>query len=423
MFIDRARVFVKAGDGGDGMSSFRREKYVPNGGPSGGDGGKGADVIFKADKNINTLVDFRYKRQFKAPAGGNGESSNKHGRGSEPLIIPVPLGTVIKEEATGKVFCDLVNDGDTFVIAKGGRGGRGNARFQTSANRAPTFAEKGEPGEEFWLQLELKVLADVGLLGYPSVGKSSILRKVSKAQPEVAAYHFTTLTPVLGVVTISGDRSFVLADIPGLIEGASEGVGLGHNFLRHVERTNILIHVLDVSGMEGRDPKVDFDAINEELRKYSEKLANKKQIVALNKIDMVFDDTTIPDNKKYFEDKGYEVFLINALSGEGLPELMERAYYYVENYEPEPEATDDTVVYEAKQDVEFVITRGDDAAFYITGKRIERLVAMTNLSDDQSLRRFQRIWRFMDLDAKLKEKGCKDGDEVVIGDQRFTFQE
>jgi len=268
----------------------------------------------------------------------------------------------------------------------------GNARFQTSANRAPTFAEKGEPGEEFWLQLELKVLADVGLLGYPSVGKSSILRKVSKAQPEVAAYHFTTLTPVLGVVTISGDRSFVLADIPGLIEGASEGVGLGHNFLRHVE-------------------------------KYSEKLANKKQIVALNKIDMVFDDTTIPDNKKYFEDKGYEVFLINALSGEGLPELMERAYYYVENYEPEPEATDDTVVYEAKQDVEFVITRGDDAAFYITGKRIERLVAMTNLSDDQSLRRFQRIWRFMELDAKLKEKGCKDGDEVVIGDQRFTFQE
>lgn len=423
MFIDRARVFVKAGDGGDGMSSFRREKYVPNGGPSGGDGGKGADVIFKADKNINTLVDFRYKRQFKAPAGGNGESSNKHGRGSEPLIIPVPLGTVIKEEATGKVFCDLVNDGDTFVIAKGGRGGRGNARSQTSANRAPTFAEKGEPGEEFWLQLELKVLADVGLLGYPSVGKSSILRKVSKAQPEVAAYHFTTLTPVLGVVTISGDRSFVLADIPGLIEGASEGVGLGHNFLRHVERTNILIHVLDVSGMEGRDPKVDFDAINEELRKYSEKLANKKQIVALNKIDMVFDDTTIPDNKKYFEDKGYEVFLINALSGEGLPELMERAYYYVENYEPEPEATDDTVVYEAKQDVEFVITRGDDAAFYITGKRIERLVAMTNLSDDQSLRRFQRIWRFMELDAKLKEKGCKDGDEVVIGDQRFTFQE
>ena len=416
MFIDRARVFVKAGDGGDGMSSFRREKYVPNGGPSGGDGGQGADVILKADKNINTLVDFRYKRQFKAPKGGNGESANKHGRGAEDLIIPVPLGTVVKDEESGKVFCDLVHDGDTFIIAKGGRGGRGNARFLSSSNRAPTFAEKGEPGEERWLQLELKVLADVGLLGYPSVGKSSIL-------PEVAAYHFTTLTPVLGVVTLPGDRSFVLADIPGLIEGASEGVGLGHNFLRHVERTNILIHVLDVSGMEGRDPKVDFDAINDELRKYSEKLANKKQIVALNKIDLVFDDETIPNTKSYFEDKGYEVFLINALSGEGLPELMERAYYYVENYEPEVEATDDTVMYEAKPDTEFVITRGDDAAFYITGKRIERLVAMTNLDDDQSLRRFQRIWRFMELDNKLREKGCQEGDEVVIGEQRFTFRD
>lgn len=423
MFIDRARVFVSAGDGGDGMSSFRREKYVPNGGPSGGDGGKGADVILKADKNINTLVDFRYKRQFKAPAGENGQSGNKYGRGAEPMIIPVPLGTVVKEEATGKVFCDLTQDGQTFTIAKGGRGGRGNAHFHSSANRAPTFAEKGEPGEEHWLQLELKVLADVGLLGYPSVGKSSILRKVSAAQPEVAAYHFTTLTPVLGVVSLPGERSFVMADIPGLIEGASEGVGLGHNFLRHVERTNILIHVLDVSGMEGRDPKEDYDAINEELKKYSEKLSRKMQVVALNKIDLVQDEETIPNVRKYFEDKGYEVYCINALSGEGLPELMERAYYWVENYEPDPESTDDTVMYEAKPDVEFVITRGDDAAFYIKGDRIERLVAMTNLDDDQSLRRFQQIWRYMELDKKLREKGCKDGDEVVIGDQTFTFQD
>ena len=423
MFIDRARVFVSAGDGGDGMSSFRREKYVPNGGPSGGDGGKGADVILKADKNINTLVDFRYKRQFKAPAGENGQSGNKYGRGAEPMIIPVPLGTVVKEEATGKVFCDLTQDGQTFTIAKGGRGGRGNAHFHSSANRAPTFAEKGEPGEEHWLQLELKVLADVGLLGYPSVGKSSILRKVSAAQPEVAAYHFTTLTPVLGVVSLPGERSFVMADIPGLIEGASEGVGLGHNFLRHVERTNILIHVLDVSGMEGRDPKEDFDAIKKKKKKYSEKLSRKMQVVALNKIDLVQDEETIPNVRKYFEDKGYEVYCINALSGEGLPELMERAYYWVENYEPDPESTDDTVMYEAKPDVEFVITRGDDAAFYIKGDRIERLVAMTNLDDDQSLRRFQQIWRYMELDKKLREKGCKDGDEVVIGDQTFTFQD
>ncbi len=423
MFIDRARVYVKGGDGGNGMSSFRREKYVPNGGPSGGDGGKGADVILVADKNVNTLMDFRYKRMFRAEAGENGMSANKHGRGRDPLYIKVPMGTVVKDEESGKVYCDLTQDGQEFLIAKGGRGGRGNARFQTAANRAPTFSEMGEPGEEHWLQLELKVLADVGLLGYPSVGKSSIIRKVSAARPDVAAYHFTTLTPVLGVVSLPGDRNFVMADIPGLIDGAAEGVGLGHNFLRHVERSNILLHILDVSGMEGRDPKDDFDAINRELAKYSPTLAKKKQIVVLNKIDLVQDDTRIPEVTKYFEDKGYEVFAVNALTGQGLPELMERAYYYVENYEPEPEASDDAVVYEAKEDVEFVITRGDDASFTITGKRIERLVAMTNFSDDQSVRRFQKIWRYMELDDRLREKGCQEGDEVHIGEQTFTFQD
>ncbi len=423
MFIDRARVYVKGGDGGNGMSSFRREKYVPNGGPSGGDGGKGADVILVADKNVNTLMDFRYKRMFRAEAGENGMSANKHGRGRDPLYIKVPMGTVVKDEESGKVYCDLTQDGQEFLIAKGGRGGRGNARFQTAANRAPTFSEMGEPGEEHWLQLELKVLADVGLLGYPSVGKSSIIRKVSAARPDVAAYHFTTLTPVLGVVSLPGDRNFVMADIPGLIDGAAEGVGLGHNFLRHVERSNILLHILDVSGMEGRDPKDDFDAINRELAKYSPTLAKKKQIIVLNKIDLVQDDTTIPEVTKYFEDKGYEVFAVNALTGQGLPELMERAYYYVENYEPEPEASDDAVVYEAKEDVEFVITRGDDASFTITGKRIERLVAMTNFSDDQSVRRFQKIWRYMELDDRLREKGCQEGDEVHIGEQTFTFHD
>ena len=423
MFIDRARVYVKGGDGGNGMSSFRREKYVPNGGPSGGDGGKGADVILVADKNVNTLMDFRYKRMFRAEAGENGMSANKHGRGREPLYIKVPMGTVVKDEESGKVYCDLTQDGQEFLIAKGGRGGRGNARFQTAANRAPTFSEMGEPGEEHWLQLELKVLADVGLLGYPSVGKSSIIRKVSAARPDVAAYHFTTLTPVLGVVSLPGDRNFVMADIPGLIDGAAEGVGLGHNFLRHVERSNILLHILDVSGMEGRDPKDDFDAINRELAKYSPILAKKKQIIVLNKTDLVQDDTTIPEVTKYFKDKGYEVFAVNALTGQGLPELMERAYYYVENYEPEPEASDDAVVYEAKEDVEFVITRGDDASFTITGKRIERLVAMTNFSDDQSVRRFQKIWRYMELDDRLREKGCQEGDEVHIGEQTFTFHD
>ncbi len=423
MFIDRARILVKAGDGGNGMSSFRREKYVPQGGPSGGDGGKGADVIIQADRNINTLVDFRYKRQFKGDAGGAGQSANKHGRGAENLIVSVPLGTTITDEESGKLMADLVEDGQTFMVAKGGRGGRGNARFQTSANRVPTFAEKGEPGEERWLNLELKVLADVGLLGYPSVGKSSIIRKVSSAKPEVAAYHFTTLTPVLGVVSVAPGKSFVMADIPGLIEGASEGVGLGHSFLRHVERSNILLHVLDVSGLEGRDPIEDFHKINEELAKYSEKLSKKKQLIVLNKTDLLQDEETLPRVTKYFADQEYEVFAVNALTGEGLPALVERTWYYVENYVPEPEVVDDTVYYEAKPDIDFVITRGDDASFVISGSRIEKLVAMTNLDDEQALRRFQKIWRYMELDAELKKRGIQDGDEVVIGDQRFTFHD
>ena len=423
MFIDSARIFVKAGDGGNGMSSFRREKYVPNGGPNGGDGGRGADIILIADRNINTLVDFRYKRQFKGPAGEGGQSSNKYGRNAESLIIPVPMGTTVRDEESGLLMADLIENGQTFVVAKGGRGGRGNAHFHTSSNRAPTFAEKGEPGEERWVRLELKVLADVGLLGYPSVGKSSIIRKVSSAKPEVAAYHFTTLTPVLGVVSVDDGKSFVMADIPGLIEGASEGVGLGHNFLRHVERSNILIHVLDVSGIEGRDPIEDFHKINEELKKYSEKLSKKPQLIALNKIDLVEDVATIDRVRSYFEENGYEVFTVNALTGEGLSDLVHRAWYYVENYVPEPDATDDVVMYEAKPDVDFVITRGDDAAFIITGARIEKLVAMTNLDDEQSLRRFQKIWKYMELDKKLQEKGCKDGDEVVIGDQRFVYHD
>lgn len=423
MFIDSARIFVKAGDGGNGMSSFRREKYVPNGGPNGGDGGRGADIILKADRNINTLVDFRYKRQFKGPAGEGGQSSNKYGRNAESLIIPVPMGTTVRDEESGLLMADLIEDGQTFVVAKGGRGGRGNAHFHTSSNRAPTFAEKGEPGEERWVRLELKVLADVGLLGYPSVGKSSIIRKVSSAKPEVAAYHFTTLTRVLGVVSVDDGKSFVMADIPGLIEGASEGVGLGHNFLRHVERSNILIHVLDVSGIEGRDPIEDFHKINEELKKYSEKLSKKPQLIALNKIDLVEDVATIDRVRSYFEENGYEVFAVNALTGEGLSDLVHRAWYYVENYVPEPDATDDVVMYEAKPDVDFVITRGDDAAFIITGTRIEKLVAMTNLDDEQSLRRFQKIWKYMELDKKLQEKGCKDGDEVVIGNQRFVYHD
>lgn len=423
MFIDRARIFVQSGKGGDGMSSFRREKFVPKGGPDGGDGGHGGNVVLVADRNVNTLVDFRFRRLFKAKPGGKGQGANCYGRNAEDLLITVPLGTIVKDEESGQIIADLSHDGQQAVVAKGGRGGRGNWHFRSSSNRTPTFAERGEPGEERWLRLELKVLADIGLLGYPSVGKSSILRKVSAAQPEVAAYHFTTLNPILGVVDLSNHRSFVMADIPGLIEGASEGVGLGHDFLRHIERTKILVHVLDVSGMEGRDPIEDYEKINEELRKYSEKLSRKKQIIAANKIDMLGDSDNLERLKAYMDERGQEVYPICAMTGEGLEVLLERLWDLLETYVEEPEEIAEEVVYKAQDKPDFEVKRADDGAFVITGPRIENLVAMTNFDDDQSLRRFQRIWRYMELDKLLKEKGICDGNTVRICEMEFEYHE
>lgn len=423
MFIDRARIFVQSGKGGDGMSSFRREKFVPKGGPDGGDGGHGGNVVLVADRNVNTLVDFRFRRLFKAKPGGKGQGANCYGRNAEDLLITVPLGTIVKDEESGQIIADLSHDGQQAVVAKGGRGGRGNWHFRSSSNRTPTFAERGEPGEERWLRLELKVLADIGLLGYPSVGKSSILRKVSAAQPEVAAYHFTTLNPILGVVDLSDHRSFVMADIPGLIEGASEGVGLGHDFLRHIERTKILVHVLDVSGMEGRDPIEDYEKINEELRKYSEKLSRKKQIIAANKIDMIGDSDNLERLKAYMDERGQEVYPICAMTGEGLEVLLERLWDLLETYVEEPEEIAEEVVYKAQDKPDFEVKRADDGAFVITGPRIENLVAMTNFDDDQSLRRFQRIWRYMELDKLLKEKGICDGNTVRICEMEFEYHE
>ncbi|MDN0046070.1 MULTISPECIES: GTPase ObgE [Megasphaera] len=423
MFIDRARIFVQSGKGGDGMSSFRREKFVPKGGPDGGDGGHGGNVVLVADRNVNTLVDFRFRRLFKAKPGGKGQGANCYGRNAEDLLITVPLGTIVKDEESGQIIADLSHDGQQAVVAKGGRGGRGNWHFRSSSNRTPTFAERGEPGEERWLRLELKVLADIGLLGYPSVGKSSILRKVSAAQPEVAAYHFTTLNPILGVVDLSDHRSFVMADIPGLIEGASEGVGLGHDFLRHIERTKILVHVLDVSGMEGRDPIEDYEKINEELRKYSEKLSRKKQIIAANKIDMLGDSDNLERLKAYMDERGQEVYPICAMTGEGLEVLLERLWDLLETYVEEPEEIAEEVVYKAQDKPDFEVKRADDGAFVITGPRIENLVAMTNFDDDQSLRRFQRIWRYMELDKLLKEKGICDGNTVRICEMEFEYHE
>ena len=421
MFIDRARIFVQSGKGGDGMSSFRHEKFVPKGGPNGGDGGQGGNVVLVADRNVNTLVDFRFRRLFKAKPGGKGEGSNKYGRNAEDLVITVPLGTIVKDEETGQVMADLSRDGQRAIVAKGGRGGRGNWHFRTSANRTPTFAERGEPGEERWLRLELKVLADVGLLGYPSVGKSSILRKVSAAQPEVAAYHFTTLNPILGVVNLPDHRSFVMADIPGLIDGASEGVGLGHDFLRHIERTKILIHVIDVSGIEGRDPIEDYEKINAELAKYSEKLSRKQQIVAANKIDLLGDSDNLERLMDYMAAHGVEVYPICSMTGEGMDKLLERVWTMLEEYVEEPDETTEEVVYKAQNKPDFEVKRDDDGAFVITGARIENLVAMTNFDDDQSLRRFQRIWRYMELDKLLQEHGIQDGNTVRIYSMEFEY--
>lgn len=421
MFIDRARIFVQSGKGGDGMSSFRREKFVPKGGPDGGDGGRGGNVILVADRNVNTLVDFRFRRLFKAKPGGKGAGANCFGRDAEDLRITVPVGTVVKDEETDTVIADLNHDGQEAVVARGGRGGRGNWHFRSSANRVPTFAEKGEPSQERWLRLELKVLADVGLLGYPSVGKSSILRKVSAAQPEVAAYHFTTLNPILGVVNLPDHRSFVMADIPGLIEGASEGVGLGHDFLRHVERTKILIHVLDVSGMEGRDPVEDYEKINLELQKYSARLARKKQVVAANKMDLLEEDSDKLERLvDYMAQQGVEVYPICAVTGEGMDKLLERVWVLLEEYVEEAEENAEEVVYKAVRKQDFEVKR-EGNAFVLTGSRIENLVAMTNFDDDQSLRRFQRIWRYMELDKLLKEHGVQEGNTVRIGEMEFEY--
>ncbi len=423
MFIDRAKIHVKAGDGGDGMSSFRREKFVPKGGPSGGDGGRGGDVVLVVDPSLNTLIDFRYKRKFKADSGDKGQTSNMHGRQADSLYIKVPPGTVVRDEATGEILGDLTAEGQEMVAAKGGRGGRGNARFVSSVHRAPTFAERGEPGDERGLLLELKVLADVGLVGYPSVGKSSLLARVSAAKPEIAAYHFTTLTPVLGVVSVREGQSFVLADIPGLIEGAHEGKGLGHDFLRHIERTRIIIHVLDVSGQEGRDPIDDYHKINGELKLYSERLASRPQIVAANKMDLPEARENYPRVAAHMAGEGREIFPVSAATGDGLPALLDRAVALLAEYKDEPAPPADTVVYTAKPEEPFTVRRDDDGAYVVEGKEIEKLVAMTNFANDEALRRFQLAWRRLGIETELKERGIQEGDTVRIRGAEFEFKE
>lgn len=421
MFIDKARIYVEAGNGGDGMSSFRREKFVEKGGPNGGNGGRGGSVILRAVNNLNTLVDFRYKRKFIAKPGDKGGLSNMTGRRGEDVIIHVPQGTAVRDDETNILIADLTEEGQEFVAARGGRGGKGNACYATSTNRTPTFAEKGEPGTKGWLRLELKLLADVGLVGYPSVGKSSIISRVSAAKPEIAAYHFTTLTPVLGVVRLSEEQSFVLADIPGLIEGASQGVGLGHDFLRHIERTKVLLHVVDVSGCEGRDPIEDFATINRELEAYSPKLAKRKRLVVANKMDLPDSEENFQKLAAHVTAKGYEIYKASAATGEGLQELMWKAYEQVKQYVPEP-GEEIGVVDEGDPDSFEIIRGAEDADFEVRGKNIERLVAMTNFDNSEALYRFQLIWKRLKIEEALLEAGVQEGQTVRILDMVFTYQ-
>lgn len=427
-FIDRTKVHVKAGDGGDGKAAFRREKFVPNGGPSGGDGGRGADIVFVVDENLNTLLDFRYHRKFSGAKGENGDIKNQYGANAEPCLVRVPPGTIVKDEATGDILADLTETGQRAVIARGGRGGRGNAKFSNSANRAPSFAEFGEPGEAKDLLLELKVLADVGLVGYPSVGKSSLIAAVSAARPEIAEYHFTTLTPVLGVVRVEEDKSFVMADIPGLIDGAAEGVGLGHDFLRHIERTKLILHIVDASGIEGRDPVEDYRRINEELAKYSGKLAGKKQILVANKIDLPGARDNLDRLQALALSEGIGFFEISAATHQGLKTLMDRVATELDNFVEEPEKEKDGVknydLDSAIADEDAVrITRNDRADYIVHNKNIEKIAVMTNFGNAEALRRFQYIWRMKGLDAKLKARGIKEGDTVRIGDMEFEWHE
>ena len=426
-FIDRARISVTAGKGGDGKSAFRHEKYVPKGGPSGGDGGRGADIVFVVDNNLNTLLNFRFKRIFKGENGGNGDIKDQFGKSAEPLEIKVPPGTVIFDANTGEKLADLTMNGQREVLARGGRGGRGNARFKSSARRAPTFAELGEPGESRDLRLELKLLADVGLVGFPSVGKSSLISVVSAAKPEIADYHFTTLTPVLGVVQTDYEKSYVMADIPGLIEGAADGAGLGHDFLRHIERTKLILHMVDASGIEGRDPVEDFFAINRELEKYSEKLSERTQILVANKIDLPSADENLPRLKKLAEEQNLKYFEISAATRAGVDDLKNYISEWLDQYVEIPDEEENSeMVFDlnTEEDVEKVtVTRNPEGEFVVTGKSIEKLVAMTNFSNKEGLRRFQQIWRKKNLDAILKERGIKEGMTVRIGDMVFDYSE
>lgn len=423
MFIDIAKIYIKAGDGGDGAVAFHREKYVAAGGPDGGDGGKGGSIVFVPDSNMNTLMDFRYKRKYVAANGENGGKNNCSGANAPDLIIKVPLGTLIKDAETGLIIKDM-SDGERFIAAKGGSGGWGNQHFATPTRQIPRFAKPGLPGEEREIQLELKLIADVGLVGFPNVGKSTFLSVVSSAKPKIANYHFTTLVPNLGVVQAFEDKSFVLADIPGLIEGAADGIGLGTSFLRHVDRCRLLIHMVDISGSEGRDPAEDFDAINKELKKHSARLSGLMQIVVGNKADIVSDETVVSRFKAYVEEKGYSFYLISAASKQGIDDVIAKVVKELDTlpdilvYEPEIET--EAIHEQNKSSREFSVYV-HDGIYYVEAQWLAKLMSGINYNDYESMNYFQRVLRTNGIIDKLEEMGIKEGDTVSIYDFEFDF--
>lgn len=430
MFVDEVEIEVTAGNGGNGMATFRKEKHVPRGGPNGGDGGHGGSIVLKVDTNLTTLLDFRYQQRYKADRGGEGGSKDMYGKDAKDLVLKVPQGTVVTDLDTGKQIADLDAPDAVATIARGGIGGRGNAHFVTAIHQSPKFAEKGEPGEHKRLKLELKLLADVGLLGFPNVGKSTLIAAVSAARPKIANYPFTTLVPNLGVVYVEAERNFVMADIPGIIEGASEGVGLGHQFLRHVARSRLLIHILEVSGMTGRDPLNDFDVLNRELAYYDEDLARLPQIVALNKIDVVAEPEMVDELEATLKERGFTVYRISAATRQGLKPLIYDVMGRLETLRAEAEAREAAepktvhITAAPEEDDRHWEARQVDASTYeVVGRGIERMVAMCDLENDYAVRRLQRSLDKIGITGKLKALGAKDGDTVRIRDVEFDYED
>ncbi len=423
MFVDKAKIKIKAGDGGNGRVSFRREKYVPNGGPDGGDGGKGGDIVFAADERVTTLMDFRYKSVYKATRGEDGGKYKCSGKSADDLVIPVPVGTLILEAESGQVMADLSEKGARATLAKGGKGGKGNQHFATPTRQAPTFAKMGRKGEEYEVILELKLIADVGLVGFPNVGKTTLLSKTTNANAKIANYHFTTLSPNLGVCRAYEGKDFVIADIPGLIEGASDGAGLGLDFLRHIERTRLLVHLVDISGLEGRDPLEDFKAINDELVSYSEKLAKKKQIVVASKVDMLYDESKLTEFTEAMNAQGYDVYPISGITGKGVKELVAVITRELEKIKAEPiyeEVDMFQFVKEEEKPIEYFM---DGDVYCADGDLLERLMFSTDMEDIESIRHLQNSLRRIGVFDKLREMGVEDGDTVRIIGYEFEYFE